>query len=118
MQLYCQQAGVSSNGHRLFHFYPQKGESMIRLECTTGGHNKFYEFHLTKFNGRVTVKGFYGAIGNAPQEALIYDGDSEDEARSEMAKKQNEKLRKGYVVVSSDGKPAPVPAQKKRLMCR
>lgn len=75
---------------------------MVRLECRTGGHNKFYEFHLHRTNGRVTVKGLYGAIGQAPKEALIYDGDSDAEARRELDKKQNEKLRKGYVVVSGD----------------
>jgi ATP-dependent DNA ligase len=75
---------------------------MTRLECTTGGHNKFYEFHISRTNDRITVRGLYGAIGQAPKEARIYDGDSEADARKELDRKQNEKLRKGYVVVSSD----------------
>jgi predicted DNA-binding WGR domain protein len=73
---------------------------MIRLEHTTGGHHKYYEFHKRQSNGRVVIIGYYGAIGQAPKEAIIYDGDSEAEARKELDRKQNEKLRKGYVVVS------------------
>ena len=88
---------------------------MIRLECTTGGHNKFYEFHLSKTNGRVTVKGLYGGIGKAPQEAVIYDGDSEMEAKAELQKKQTEKLKKGYIIVSSNGDAPEVATQKKRV---
>ncbi|MCX6138926.1 MAG: WGR domain-containing protein, partial [Ignavibacteriales bacterium] len=59
----------------------------IRLECTTGGHNKFYEFHSLQDNGRFTVKGLYGAIGQAPKVAIIYDGDSRSEAEKEFDKK-------------------------------
>ncbi len=92
------------------------GETMIRLECTIGGHNKFYEFHLSRTNGRVTVKGLYGGIGKASQETTIYDGDSEQEAQAELQKKQAEKQKKGYVVASSNGSPMPV--QKKRLTFR
>jgi predicted DNA-binding WGR domain protein len=93
-----------------------KGETMIRLECTTGGHNKFYEFHLVRTNGRVTVRGLYGGIGKAPQETIIYDGDSDQEAQTELQKKQAEKQKKGYVIVSSNGSPRPV--QKKRVTSR
>ena len=59
----------------------------IRLECTTGGHNKFYEFHGIQNNSRFTVKGLYGAIGQAPKEAIIYDGDDKYEANKEYQKK-------------------------------
>jgi ATP-dependent DNA ligase/predicted DNA-binding WGR domain protein len=86
-------------GRRLFHL---KGEAMIRLECTTGGHNKFYEFHVARNKGRISVRGLYGAIGQAPKEAMIYDGDSEAGASNELNRKQTEKLKKGYVVVASD----------------
>lgn len=79
---------------------------MVRLECRTGGHNKFYEFDLVRTNGHVKVTGSYGAIGQAPKDTVIYDGDSEAEARKELDKKQNEKLRKGYVVVGSNGESA------------
>ncbi|MGA2624473.1 MAG: WGR domain-containing protein [Bacteroidota bacterium] len=87
---------------------------MIRLECTTGGHNKYYELDLFKTNGRVTVKGFYGAIGQAAKEAIIYDGESEQEAIAEMQKKQLEKQRKGYIIVGN-GQSSPAPAEKKRV---
>ncbi len=75
---------------------------MIRLECTRGGSNKFYEFHHIKSNGRSTVKGFYGAIGQAAKEHTIYDGDNEQDALKELEKKQREKQKKGYVVVGSN----------------
>ncbi len=75
---------------------------MIRLECTRGGSNKFYEFHLIKNNGRCTVKGLYGAIGQAPKEHTIYDGDDDTEAIKELQKKQREKEKKGYVVIGSN----------------
>ena len=89
---------------------------MIRLECTTGGHNKFYEFHGVQNNGRFTVKGLYGAIGQAPKEAVIYDGDDKFEANKEFEKKLKEKQKKGYVVVSSNGKATPAPAEKKTVI--
>ena len=88
----------------------------IRLECTIGGHNKFYEFHGIESKGRYTVKGLYGAIGQAPKEAIIYDGDNKSEANKEFEKKKTRQLKKGYVVVSQDGKAAPAPAEKKRVM--
>lgn len=76
----------------------------IRLECTTGGHNKFYEFLGIQNNNRFTVKGLYGAIGQAPKEAIIYDGDSRTEAEKEYERKLIEKKRKGYIVVTRNGK--------------
>ena len=92
---------------------------MIRLECTRGGSNKYYEFHLMKSNGRFTVKGFYGAIGQAAKEHIIYDGDSHEEAQHELQKKQREKEKKGYVVVSSnDTVTQASPAQKKTVTSR
>ena len=84
---------------------------MIRLECTTGGHNKFYEFHLLRNPGRFTVKGFFGAIGHAPQEAVIYDGDCEEEAAREMQRKLIEKRKKGYVQVGDPEAVPPLPEQ-------
>lgn len=86
---------------------------MIRLECTRGGSNKYYELHLKEDKDRVTVTGFYGAIGQAPKEHPIYDGTSREEAIAEMQKKQIEKQRKGYYLVGNGGSPAPV--QKKTL---
>jgi bifunctional non-homologous end joining protein LigD len=74
---------------------------MVRLECTSGGHNKFYEFNLVRSSGRVRVLGYYGAIGQAPKETVIYDGNSESDARKELDKKQNEKLKKGYQVTEA-----------------
>lgn len=89
---------------------------MIRMECTTGGHNKFYEFHTTNSNGRITVKGIYGAIGQAGVSVVIYDGVSQGEADKEFQKKQNEKLKKGYVVVSNNGQSVQQPVQKKTVI--
>ena len=91
---------------------------MIRLECTTGGHNKFYEFHFLRGKDRFTVKGLFGAIGHAPQETVIYDGENEESATREMKKKMIEKRKKGYVQVgSADGSIASGP-QKKRAISR
>lgn len=87
---------------------------MIRLECTTGGHNKFYELDLIKNNGRVTVRAQYGAIGQAGNEHVIYDGDNEQEAIAEMQKKQLSKQKKGYVIVSNGGSNG-TPEQKKTV---
>jgi DNA ligase 1 len=87
--------------------------SAIRLECTTGGHNKFYEFHGIQNNGRFTVKGLYGAIGQAPKVLIIYHGDNKVEANEEFQKKLNEKKKKGYVVVMQNGQSVPAPAEKK-----
>ena len=89
---------------------------MIRLECTTGGHNKYYELHLSRGNERYVVEGLYGAIGQAPKKALIYDGDNEQEAVAEMQKKQLEKEKKGYIIVGSGGAIPLAPAQKKRTI--
>ena len=86
----------------------------IRLECTIGGHNKFYEFEGTESNGRFTVKGRYGRIGQAASEVVIYNGDNKAEANKEFERKMVDKKRKGYVVISNNGKSAP--AEKKRVM--
>jgi len=66
-------------------------------------------------NGRFTVKGLYGAIGQAPKEAIIYDGDNKTEAEKEFEKKKTDKLRKGYVVVAQNGKTVhPIVSEKKQ----
>jgi predicted DNA-binding WGR domain protein len=85
---------------------------MIRLECTLGNHNKFYELELIRNNGHVFVKALYGRIGQAGQETIVYHGDNFEEAQDEMQKKQIEKQKKGYVVVGN-GKTEPV-VEKKR----
>lgn len=90
---------------------------MIRLECTIGGHNKFYELDLIKTNGRVTVRGTYGRIGQAGLVTTIYDGMSEETAKAEMQQKQLEKQKKGYVIVSN-GNGRVVIAEKKRVTSR
>jgi predicted DNA-binding WGR domain protein len=89
---------------------------MVRLECTTGGHNKYYELHLARGSDRFTVEGLYGAIGQAPKKAMIYDGDNEQEAVAEMQKKQLEKHKKGYVIVGAAGTLSSTPIQKKRTI--
>jgi predicted DNA-binding WGR domain protein len=89
---------------------------MIRLECTRGGSNKFYSLDLKESNGRVSVTGYYGAIGQAPKEHPIYDGDDRDQAIAEMQKKQLDKQKKGYIIVSNGSSPAPV--EKKTVTSR
>jgi len=88
----------------------------VRLECTTAGHNKFYEFQGIESKGRFTVKGFYGRIGQVASEVVIYDGDNRAEANKEFEKKKNEKLKKGYIVVSKNGKSAQAPSEKKTAL--
>ncbi len=89
----------------------------IRLENTNAGHNKFYEFVGVKAPGRFTVKGLYGRIGQSPNESIIYDGDDVNEANSQFYKKMAEKEKKGYKVVSNNGKSAtPAPEEKKTLL--
>ena len=87
----------------------------IRLEHTTGGHNKYYEFHFIHSKDRIAIRGLYGAIGQAPKEHSIYEGSDEMEALAQLKKKQLEKQKKGYIVVSQNGNtiPAPATAQKK-----
>ena len=72
---------------------------MIRLEYRGGSSNKFYELHLEEADGRVTVTGYYGAIGRAPKAHFIYDGTSREVADRMLEKKKTEKVNKGYVEV-------------------
>lgn len=88
-----------------------------RLECTTGGHNKFYEFLGIESKGRFTIKGLYGAIGQVPKETIIFDGDDKLEANKEYQKKLIEKQKKGYVIVTNgNAATPPATAEKKTLM--
>ncbi len=79
----------------------------IRLEHTSAGHNKFYEMQFIQSKNRIAVRGLYGAIGQAPNETTIYDGNDEMEALVQLKKKQLEKLKKGYVIVSQNDKATP-----------
>ena len=88
----------------------------IRLECTTGSSNKFYEFVGVKAPGRFTVKGLYGRIGQAPNESIIYDGDDVNAANSEFHKKMAEKEKKGYKVVSNNGKSTTQTTEEKKSL--
>lgn len=90
----------------------------IRLENTSASHNKFYEFVGIKAPGRFTVKGLYGRIGQAPKETIIYDGDNVTEANSEFYAKFAEKQKKGYKVVSNNGKPAAQESEEKKTLLR
>jgi predicted DNA-binding WGR domain protein len=107
---------VTGNSTTIKNKFKGKTMSVIRLECTNGGHNKFYEFHGVESNGRFTVRGLYGRIGQAASEAVIYDGDNKDEANRAFTQKKNEKLKKGYVVISQNGKAAPPPASEKKTL--
>jgi predicted DNA-binding WGR domain protein len=90
----------------------------IRLENTSAGHNKFYEFVGVKAPGRFTVKGLYGRIGQAPNESVIYDGDDVNEANGQFHKKMAEKQKKGYVVVSNNVKTAKPATEEKKTLLR
>jgi predicted DNA-binding WGR domain protein len=90
----------------------------IRLENTSAGHNKFYEFVGIKAPGRFTVKGLYGRIGQAPNESIIYDGDDVNEANSQFHKKMAEKVKKGYIVISNNGKTAKPAIEEKKTLLR
>ena len=59
---------------------------IIRLECTTGGHNKFYK--MTE-NGDGTFTARYGAIGTL--------GATKTYPMSKWPSIYNEKIRKGYI---------------------
>jgi len=74
---------------------------MQRFECTTGGSNKYYEFETVRSAGRITVNGYYAAIGRAPQVAVIYDGDDEAEAQTALDRKIAEKLKHRYLPLGS-----------------
>ena len=63
---------------------------IIRLECTTGGHNKFYE--MTE-NGDGTFTARYGAIGTS--------GATKTYPMSKWPSIYNEKIRKGYIHLSN-----------------
>jgi ATP-dependent DNA ligase len=99
--------------------FTKGGNMCIRLEHTSGGHNKFYEMQFIQSKDRIAVRGLYGAIGQAPKETTIYDGSDEMEALTQLKKKQQEKQKKGYIVVSQNGNtiPAPAPPQKKNTEC-
>jgi predicted DNA-binding WGR domain protein len=88
----------------------------VRLENKTAGHNKFYEFVGIQNNKRFIVKGLYGAIGQAPKEAVIYDGDDKTQAEKEYQKKLSEKQKKGYTVVSRNGKVASAATEEKKTL--
>jgi predicted DNA-binding WGR domain protein len=89
----------------------------IRLECTKGSSNKFYEFQGTQTNDRYTVKAVYGRIGQTGLVTVLYDGVSKTEGEKVFEKKKSEKLKKGYIIVSRNGNSVqPVVEEKKTLM--
>jgi hypothetical protein len=55
--------------HRICHL---EQAHVVRLECTTAGHNKFYEFDFVRTIGHLKVIGRYGVIRQAPKETIIY----------------------------------------------
>jgi len=62
------------------------------------------------------VKGFYGAIGQAAKEHVIYDGDNEQDALRELQRKQREKQKKGYIVVSGNDPVSQVSSPQKKTI--
>ena len=88
----------------------------VRLECTKGSSNKFYEFQGTQTNNRYTVNAIYGRIGQAGQVSVIYDGVSKSEAEKEFEKKKLAKLKKGYIIVSRNGNSVQPATEEKKTM--
>lgn len=70
---------------------------MKHLECTTGGHNKFWKI-WTIGNG-VTVKTKFGQIGTDGT-TVVKDFDYRYQAQTYINQKVEEKINKGYVVIN------------------
>jgi predicted DNA-binding WGR domain protein len=89
----------------------------VRLENTQQGHSKYYEFQGTQTNNRYTVNAVYGRIGQAGQVSVLYDGVSKTEGEKVFEKKKSQKLKKGYFIVSQNGKSIqPATEEKKTMM--
>lgn len=80
---------------------------MQRYECRTGGSNKFYEYETVRTNGRITVTGYYGAIGKAPRTTVVYDGDDVAQALEALDASIAERLKHQYKPVGDTGTPLP-----------
>lgn len=83
-----------------------RSDASISLESHVGGSNKFW----TSSVAGSTVTTRYGKIGTPGQEQT-FDFGSPTEAHAYFAKKQNEKLTKGYVQAQPSSLPAPVAAE-------
>ena len=44
---------------------------MLRLECRSGGHNKYYEFEIVREGLEYVATAYYGRIGNGSQTSHI-----------------------------------------------
>jgi len=90
--------------------------NIIRLECKTSGHNKFYEIWLEEpQSNQWKVMFQYGAIGNSPlQGTKTQTPVQRYEADNIYQRLMNEKLAKGYVKVggSAPASYTNVPAKK------
>lgn len=82
---------------------------MIRLECTQGNSNKYYEIDIETEGNHIVTKAYYGRIGNAPQVSYLYSGDSREEAQAAMNSQRIAKIKKGYRLVKDDDAPVKTP---------
>ena len=87
---------------------------MIRLECTQGNSNKYYEIDIETEGNRIVTKAYYGRIGNAPQVSYLYSGDCGEDAQAAMNSQRIAKIKKGYRLVSDDA-PVKTPATIKSI---
>lgn len=70
----------------------------VRLECTSNGHNKYYELHYQEASPSNTWKAMYGAIGAKGQYA--------EYTHDMWEVKIKEKLIRGYVIVQAVPRPS------------
>jgi len=76
---------------------------MLRLECRSGGHNKYYEFEIVREGLEYVATAYYGRIGNGPQTSHIGTSRILGDVTRAVTSKMSEKLAKGYVQVSDTG---------------
>ena len=86
---------------------------MIRLECTQGNSNKYYEIEVEKEGKLIVTKAYYGRIGNAPQVSYLYSGDSQEDAQDALVSQRIVKTKRGYRLVKDTELPPnyPVPTK-------
>lgn len=79
-----------------------KVKKSIRLECKSGGHNKFYEIEVREDGLYYETIASYGRIGYNPQIQQKYHGTSLGMANDTFNDLKKEKIKKGYTEVQKD----------------
>ncbi len=80
----------------------------VRLENTTGSHNKFYEIWIDRESGLYTVMFQYGRIGTSGVGGVKESGLTLASAQAVMADLRYSKQNKGYKKVSETANAAPL----------